>query len=274
MRQHSCALLLLLSAAPNNVLFGTCAINVRAQAEAQAKEPEVLDNFVIIGGYDVAGYDVEALKASDWVEHEIEMTGGENFKAKRACLTVDGDTAWIETNWNLWQHSGTVFLLAVNRSDRKVAKAWWGKPGAKGKELKVKAYVADPSLAEIEQEMWKTETKGTGKVSKEKLQVNGMQLDCERTDLDYVMTNPGWTTGKKNELIELKETKSKWIGEQVPFRAFSSAKVTYNLESHLKWEGKRTIRGGTVKSVTESPNFKWTMTLVGWGTDAKGTLQE
>ncbi len=121
----------------------------------------------------------------------------------------------------------------------------------------------------------KSEIRGTAKVTKEMLKVDGVDMDCERKDIEAVMTNPTWKTYRKDHpLLEMKVKTSTWVSDKVPFRSISVDGSPGNPEDKLTWEGKCTVKGGVVRFVRESGTSKHTITLVGWGTDAKGTLQK
>lgn len=234
------------------LLFGLALVAVcSVTAQAQMPDPTVYDIYV-------QHYDIGALKAGEWVEYETDMgmAGVPKSKQKWACVGVEGDTVWIETDaYTAQMHPGTLILLGVDKNTRKVTKAFWGKPGEVGKELKVQA-LGGGAATDGEQ----PETTGTAKVSKETLKVGGADVECEKVEYD---------TKTKSKAGESTSKMTTWVSDKVPFKYFVDEKATTGANYKVKWEGKSEVKGGGVKTYVESQYAKMTTMLVGFGTDAK-----
>ena len=197
-------------------------------------------------------YDIESLKAGDWVEYEEEIME-EKMKTRMACVAIEEDVAWIEyTDRNiLFFWNDTVLLFAVGRKDRLISKALWGSTGQVGREIRVTPREKDSSTPAVA-------LTGTAVASEDTLKVNGKDLKCEKVALDYKSGESAF----RNRV---------WASPEVPFRY---SPPTARLED-LKWEGKATWPGGMVKREVENPsNGKVVeMILCGWGHDAAQTLK-
>jgi hypothetical protein len=238
-------------AVAGTLALALCSLN----AQAQMPDPTVSD-------VQMQAYDIAALKAGDWVEYEMSMMGGAmKSKYKLACVGVEGDTVWIETDMMTAQmHPGTFVLHAVDKNTRKVTAAYWGKPGEKGKELKVSASgggTANPGEA--------PKITGTGKVSSEKIKAGDKEYDCEKLEMDTTMKVSG---------MEIKSKSTTWNSEAVAFKSYIDPNAdNTKAMGDIKWDGKPSGKGGLVKMVSESSGMKTEVTLVGSGTDAKQQVQ-
>jgi hypothetical protein len=225
-------------------------------AQAQMPDPTVAES-------QMQAYDIGALKAGDYVEYEMSMMGGAMKSSyKLACVGVEGDTVWIETDQlTSMMHKGTLILMAVDKNSRKVTKAFWGKPGEKGKELKVQGgggATAQPTDT--------PKVTGTGKVSSEKVKVKDTEFDCEKLEME---------TSTKIQGTEYKSKSTTWNSEKVAFKAYVDEKSDASKAmGDIKWEGTPSGKGGLVKMESESMGQKTTITLTGWGTDAKQQVQK
>ncbi|KAF0245875.1 MAG: hypothetical protein FD180_1234 [Planctomycetota bacterium] len=229
-----------------------------SMASAQMPDPTVSD-------MSMSMYDVGSLKAGDWVEYETEAYG-QKYSTKYACVGVEGDVIWIEYSdaGLAMMHKGSVILVSVNKGDRKVTKAWFGKPGEKGKELKVSVTpkpAGDPPKSDMKM-------KGTGKVSKDKLKVKDKELDCEKLEMDIVSTMGGKDYPSKS---------TTWYCESLPFKYFQDEATKKNSDEMMKdvkWDGKPEGKGAVARQESGEGPAKSVMACVGCGTDAKATLQK
>jgi len=235
-----------------SLVLALCSMN----AQAQMPDPTVQDT-------QFAAYDIGALKAGEWVEYSMEAYG-QKYSYKYACVGVEGDTVYIEyADMGLaMMHKGTVILVAVNKGDRKVTKAWWGKPGEKGKSIEVKATPAAGAGTPGET----PKMKGKGKVSKEKCNVAGKDFDCEKLEMEITTTVQGKDYVSKSSV---------WMAENVPFKNFVDEKADpAKAMGDITWEGKPSGKGTMVKTESEMMGQKSVIALSGTGTDAKQTLQK
>lgn len=201
------------------------------------------------------GWDIAALKEGDWVETEMKGTGY-SMKTKLACVGIKDGLVWVEQSNS--QQAGWVTLLGIDRGDRKTKKAYWGKSGEEAKEIKVSAM---PTSGGTAGEMPKM--KGTIKISKDTVTVNGTAIECEKSESDITMTYQGKDTRSQS---------TSWMSDKVPFRSWYDEKATAESmkNTDIKYEGKYTLKGATlVKMTAEGSN---TM-IVGMGTDAKMTVK-
>jgi hypothetical protein len=228
------------------MLAGLCAEGARAQAPAPERKVDE-SNFL-------HDFDIEALKAGDWVEYENKLCD-RTFKSKWACVKVEGDTAFIEETFG-----GRFTLYAVSRIYGKITRAW----DKNGKELEIVVIAVegprpgDPTIA----------YKGTGAVFASPLTVNGTALRCERTDVKYgfKFSDPKWGG------MDPAEDSSEWLSAEVSFRKPTDDR---DFETQLTWSGKRTVRGGRVKYQNLwNPKCEHRVDLIGWGTDAKPTISK
>lgn len=222
-------------------------------AQAQMPDPTVYDT-------SMAYYDIGALKAGDWVEVETVMMGGSyKTKAKTACVGVEGDTVWIEVASPYGD--GTMLLYGVNKGDRKITKAYWGKPGEVGKELKVQPMPGGGVAPTSE----KPKQSGTVKVSTDKIKVGDQELECEKIESEITTeSSAGKYTGKM----------TMWYSEKVPFKYFIDEKAEKTVDdSGIKYEGKPSYKGGVAKMISGEGQAKSETNVIGFGTDAKQTVK-
>lgn len=239
------------------------------QAQAQMPDPVIQE-----GMYSY--YDLSGLKGGEWVEYEStsEMVmpnvpaNPQKSSSKMACVGVEGDTVYLESDEMLsynpaWK--GMVIMCAVDKKSGNVTKAWWGKPGEAGKELKVQKPEGGKPV-----EPAKFDGSGTAKVSKESIKVAGADYDCEKIEMDM--------TTKANGM-ESKTKITTWSSEKVAFKnkaQAADAKDPY--DGKIKWEGKAEGKGGVVKQTMESAGTGYTMKsskeIKASGTDAKMSLKK
>lgn len=239
------------------VVFGLALVAMCSiTAQAQMPDPTVSD-------MQMSMYDIGALKAGDWVEYEQEAYG-QKYSMKYACVGIEGDTVWIEYSdaGLAMMHKGTAILVAVNKGDRKVTKAYWGKPGEKGKELKVTETPKGDGSKPAET----PKITGTCKISSEKCSAAGKDFDCEKMAMETSMTMNG---------AEYKSKTTMWKSDAVPFGYYMDDKGEWKKAmGDIKMEGEAKCKGGVVKTETEMSGMKTVMVLKGIGTDAKQTIQK
>ncbi len=240
-----------------------------ALAGAAAAHPH--EPFVQRGMFE--GYDVEALKAGEWVEYEEEVME-EPSRCRMACIAVKDGTAWIEFTGGekLARWSGSVLRLAVDRKSRQVTEAVWGWPGEKVREVAVYPLREPAPKPEPDAAPKKDETppaapeepprKGKAVVEAEEAAVGDKKVACEKLSLDYTTAYP---TGEARFISRT------WTSASVPFRF--SQKVEHL--SALDWKGKPSWPGGLVKREIENAatGKVQKLELTAWGTDARETLK-
>ncbi|MCE9584960.1 MAG: hypothetical protein K8T20_20910 [Planctomycetes bacterium] len=237
----------------SSLVLALCSL----KAAAQMPDPTV-------GEGQWAAYDIGALKAGEYVEYEMSMMGGAMKSSYRmACVGIEGDTVWIESNQMTAMDptkKDMVILYGVDKKTRMVTKALLGKAGEAGKELKIdKAPATQPDPATA------PKITGTGKVSNDKVKVKDTEFDCERLDMETHMEVSGMKIDSKS---------STWSSEKVAFKMFvDDKKDNSKAMGDIKWEGKPSGKGALVKMTSESSGMKTEITLTGWGTDAKKTLK-
>lgn len=217
-------------------------------------------------------YDLESLKGGEWVEYRwtaetVTDKGvskpGMEYSYRIACVLVEPETVWFESSEFTARQpdlKGTLVLAAVGRKSGLVTRAWWGKPGETGKELKVqKAGVATP---------WSGVT-GTAKVTRETIKAGGAEYECEKIESELTTTFNGTVAKAKHTL---------WNSETVPFKGKAPSEVAKESMKSLTWEGTPTWKGWKVKETIErkigEDISKATKELLGCGTDAKPTIEK
>jgi len=218
---------------------------------------------------DLADWDVAALAAGDWAEHELAgrsapaTTGNKRPARRLACVAVEADVAWVEVTMKNagkdWD--GMVLSLGARKSDGKVTKALWGRSGATGTEVKVGPPAGGPAVAPGAP---KPTVTASGTVTKEKMKAGSSTYECEKVELETQLTS---SCCDEHARITV------WVCEKVAFRARLDEKVKVNgLEAETTWNGKPTIQGGVVKRQVSIGGALEIMTLLRHGTDAKEAL--
>jgi hypothetical protein len=218
---------------------------------------------------DLADWDIAALAAGDWAEHELAgrsapaTTGNKRPARRLACVAVEAELAWIEVTMKNagkdWD--GMVLSLGAKKSDGKVTRAWWGRSGATGKEVKVGPPAGGPAVALGAP---KPTVTASGTVTKEKAKAGASTYECEKVEIETQLTS---SCCDEHARITL------WICEKVAFRARLDEKVKVNgLEAETTWTGKPTVKGGVVKRQVSTGGALEIMTLLRHGTDAKEAL--
>ncbi|MCE9584961.1 MAG: hypothetical protein K8T20_20915, partial [Planctomycetes bacterium] len=181
---------------------------------------------------------------------------GYSMKTKLACVGIKDGLVWVEQSNS--QQAGWVTLLGIDKGDRKTKKAYWGKAGAEAKEIKVSVM---PTAGGAAGETPKS--KGTIKISKDTVTVNGTAIECEKSEADITTTVQG---------KDYRSQSTSWMSDKVPFRSWYDEKATNDAmkNTDIKYEGKYTLKGAAVvKMTSEGSN----MMIVGMGTDAKMTVK-
>jgi len=239
----------------STLLFAGCSfIN---QADNESKNDSNLQgtpaNQPVVYDTSYSSWDVASLKEGQWVQYEMK---GQSARTKNACVKIEGNLVWVEmsTSGNDW-----VTLVAVDKSDRKVKKAYWGQAGKEGKEIKVEPM---PTAGATNTDY---KVRGTVKFAKDTLTVKGTSFSCERTDSDMTSTMQGKDYNSKSSV---------WVSEQVPFRSYWDESQMNKKDPNMdvKYEGKPSVRGGMVRTTSEGSGVTTEMNLVDWGTDAKMTI--
>lgn len=205
-------------------------------------------------------YDVSALKEGDWVEYESKSKapggGGDNVsKTRYACVKVDS-LVWLEMT--AAGYDGWYILVGIDKSDRNVKKAYMGEKDKEAKEIKVEPAPATGAATT------NYKTRGTGKVSKDTVTVKGTAFDCEKVESESTTTVDG---------KEYKAKSAYWVCDKVSFRYYWDEKANATANADFKWEGKPSVKGGYVKSWSESSGTTSEMNLVAWGNDAKMSVK-
>lgn len=217
-------------------------------AGTTAQDPMVYDSTT-------QNWDIAALKEGEWVETETKGSGYSS-KSKMACVGMKDGLVWVEMTGS--NQEGWVTLLGVDKGDRKTKKAFWGKSGEEGKEIKVQAMPTAGTAGGVIPKY-----KGTVKISKDTVTVGGTSVECEKNESNITMTYDGKDTATSS---------TSWMSDKVPFRSWYDEKATseWAKNTDIKYEGKSNLKGAAlVKMTTEGSS---TM-IVGMGTDAKMTLK-
>jgi len=218
---------------------------------------------------DLADIDIAALSPGEWAEYE--MTGpdwpaaGNRRPVRRlACVDADAELAWIEITVRNGGPGldGGVLALGVRKKDRHVEKAFWSRGGAEAAPVPVRegraggAALPGGSVPNVT---------GTGTVSKEKIKAGSSTLDCEKVELETLVTV---------NCCESKCRTTTWVSEKVPFRVWAEDPPRVEgIPAEIQWVARPTVRGGLVKRSVFRDNATTTAVLVRWGTDAKETLK-
>ncbi|MBI2923293.1 MAG: hypothetical protein HYY18_19730 [Planctomycetes bacterium] len=222
-------------------------------AVAQDSPPDVSENAWL-------DHDFGGAKAGEWVKRRLERDGEKAIEYRVACVAVDADAVWIEedrTTAEYWP--GTVILCSIGRKDRKVLRAFWGKPGETGRELRLtRARLPDPG---------NDAATGTAEVTAAKVKVGERELDAEKIEIKTTAEGFGAPV-KARQLIVL--------APEVPFPLYVDENGVCPAsiqEGKIEWKGKPAWKGGLVKLEFEG-GTKSTLTLADCGTDAKATLRK
>lgn len=178
-------------------------------------------------------------------------------KTRYACVKIDS-LVWLE--FNAAGAEGWYVLVGIDKSDRSVKKAYMGEKDKEAKEIKV-----EPAPATGTAGTTNYKTRGTGKVSKDSVTVKGTAFDCEKTEITSTTTIDGKDYSSKS---------ASWVCEKVPFRYYWDEKANNTTNNaDFKWEGKPSVKGGSVKTWSESSGTVSETNLTAWGNDAKMSVK-
>lgn len=219
---------------------------------------------------DLAEWDVAALVAGEWAEHELAgpsappAQGSRRPSRRLACVAVESETVWVEVTMKnagkTWE--GMVLLLGARKSDGKVAQAFWGKPGGEGTTVTVGPPAQGPAVAPGTPRPTVT---ASGTVTREKTKAGTTTYDCEKIEVE---------THLSSSCCDERARITTWVSDKVAFAAKVEEKVKVNgLDAETTWNGKPTVKGGVVRRQVGSAGTLDVITLLRHGKDATATLK-
>jgi len=232
-------------------LFASLAC-IPSTATAQHSKPDVSENAWL-------DHDVATLKNGDWVKRTLERDGEAKLEYRLACVGVEADVVWIEEDRTTVEYfPGTVILCSVGLKDRKVKRAFWGKPGEKGVELNLtRAMLVDPG---------NDAATGTAEVTAGKATIQGKEHVTETIEIRTELEGFGAPVKTRQVLV---------LSPEIPFALYADENGICRAsiqEGKIEWKGKPTWKGGVVTLLFDG-RTKSTLKLMEWGTDAKATLR-
>ncbi|MEK7468526.1 MAG: hypothetical protein AAB074_14035 [Planctomycetota bacterium] len=211
-------------------------------------------------------FDVQAFKAGQWVEQElttkfIDEDGkavAEHWFSRLACIRTDDEFVWMEeTRWSAARpDERTVTQHQLRRKDGEVLKAWRGKPGSKGEILEI---CKSLPVTEIHPR----DSKRTGNVTTEKLEVGGTVIEIQKIQIEIV--EPGEKGKKFIKTICISKSAPfpiRWDDEGVLRRKTEEATLAGTIE----------VTAGVVSIERTWPNGSSRFAVIAMGIDAKPTL--
>lgn len=231
-------------------VFAVLAITASVAA-AQESKPDVSENAWL-------DYDVASLKNGEWVKMKLDRDGEKPLEYRLACVGVEAEVVWIEEDrTTVESFPGTVILCSVGLKDRKVKRAFWGKPGEKGRELNLtRRILPDPG---------NDAAKGKAEVTAGKVTIKGKEHVTEKIEIKTEIEGFGAPVKARQVIV---------LAAEIPFplavEADGKCRASIQ-EGTIEWTGKPTWKGGVVTLQFEG-GTKSTLSLVDWGTDAKATL--
>jgi hypothetical protein len=220
-------------------------------AAAEDQKPDVSENAWL-------DYDVASLKNGDWVKRKLDRDGEKPVEYRLACVGVEAEVVWIEEDRTTAEEfPGTVILCSVGLKDRKVKRAFWGKPGEKGRELNLTRRIL-PNPGD-------SAATGTAEVTAGKVTVKGKEHVTEKIEIKTEREGFGAPIKVKQVIV---------LAPELPFALFTDETGDCQAsiqEGKITWKGKPTWKGGVVTLQFEG-GTKSTLSLVDWGTDGKATL--
>lgn len=224
---------------------------VALPASAEEQRPDVSENAWL-------DLDVASLKNGDWVKRKLDRDGEKPLEYRLACVGVEAEVVWVEEDRTTVEFfPGTVILCSIGLKDRKVKRAFWGKPGEKGRELNLtRAKLDNPGNGAAT---------GKAEVTAGKTTIKGKEHVTEKIEINTEVEGLGAPIKSKQVMV---------LAQGVPFGFHVDEAgdcIPSIQEGKIEWKGKPTWKGGVVSLVTEG-RAKSTLTLVDWGTDAKATL--
>ncbi|MBI2922624.1 MAG: hypothetical protein HYY18_16350 [Planctomycetes bacterium] len=205
---------------------------------------------------DLEAYDVASLVPGQWVEYEIvsasQMTDSSRVRTRLSCVGLEGDTVWIEqVDYLLARlYPGTVLLCSVDRTSGRILRAWWGRPGGAGVEVRVRPRPSGGPVAT---------TSRWGDATPETILHARGELSCE---LVRVLERPDYLPGMSSRTMT-------WMCAEVPFRRRS---IQGAGDGDIRWEHPRTIQGGVAREYFSGLTVRMATKVVAWGADARPTL--
>ncbi|MEK7468827.1 MAG: hypothetical protein AAB074_15735 [Planctomycetota bacterium] len=220
-------------------------------AAAQDSKPDVSENAWL-------DYDVASLKNGEWVKLKLDRDGEKPLEYRLSCVGLEAEVVWIEEDrTTVESFPGTVILCSVGLKDRKVKRAFWGKPGEKGRELNLtRRILPDPG---------NDAAKGTAEVTAGKVTIKGKEHVTEKIEIKVEIEGFGAPIKTKQVIV---------LAAEIPFPLAMDEKGNCRAsisEGKIEWKGKPTWKGGVVTLQFEG-GTKSTLSLVDWGADAKATL--
>lgn len=208
--------------------------------------------------------DLASVKSGEWAEslltREYRPKGGTprtlRSRVRLACIKVEEDAVWIEriTGSVEKPEEKSVELFQIGKKDRRIRKAWSGKPGGKGREMRIVKRI----LPKAEK------TTGTAKVAEETLKVGESEWACQRIDLEQI---------DRSQKEELKYRQRLWLSDRAPFPFRLDETYLRARYGELEWQGRPGGIRGIVKEVFEGSSYTNTTELQAIGTDAVPTLK-
>jgi len=228
-----------------------CSIALASVASAEESKPDVSENAWL-------DYDVASLKNGEWVKRKLDRDGEKALEYRLACVGVEAEVVWIEEDrTTVESFPGTVILCSVGLKDRKVKRAFWGKPGEKGRELNLtRQLLPDPG---------NDAATGTAEVTAGKMTIKGKEHVTEKIEIKTEREGFGAPIKTKQVIV---------LAAEIPFALAVDEKGVCRAsiqEGKIEWKGKPTWKGGVVTLLFEG-GTKSTLSMVDWGTDAKATL--
>lgn len=208
--------------------------------------------------------DLASVKAGEWAEslltREYRPKGGTSrtlrSRVRLACVKVEDDAVWIERTTSSAEkpEEKSVELFQIGKKDRRIRKAWSGKPGGTGREMRIVRRI----LPKAEK------TTGTAKVVEEKLKIGESEWTCQRIDFEQV---------DRSQKEELKYRQGLWLSDRAPFPFRLDEAYLRARYGPLEWQGRPDGKRGIVKEVFEGSSYTNTTELQAIGTDAVPTLK-
>jgi hypothetical protein len=222
-------------------------------AAAQSDKPDVSENAWL-------DFDLSKAKEGEWAKYRLEREGEKPIEYRVACVAVEAEVVWIEEDRTTAEfHPGTVILCSVSLKDRKVKRAFWGKPGEKARELNLtKAMLPDPG---------NDAATGTVEVAAGAVAIKGKEHATERVEFKTETEGLAGVVRTRQVIVTAEGIPFPlWVDEKGQCRASIS-------EGKLEWKGKAAWKGGLTLLQFEG-GTKYTLALTDWGAGAKQTLDK
>ncbi|MCC6737768.1 MAG: hypothetical protein IT452_01875 [Planctomycetia bacterium] len=222
-----------------------------ATASAQDTKPDVSENAWV-------DFDFSSSKNGEWVKYKLVRDGEKPVEYRVACVGVEADVVWIEEDRTTAEFfPGTVILCSIGIKDRKVKRAFWGKPGEKGRELNLtRRQQPNPG---------NDAAKGTGEVATATIKIKDKDHESEKVEIKTEVE--GFEGSVKDRQVIV-------VAQGIPFPLATDEKGECRVsisEGTIAWKSKPSWKGG-LYSMQFDGRVKSTLSLADWGTDAKATL--